>query len=300
MTVAFVFPGQGSQSVGMLSDLYASFDGIKKTFEEVSESLGYDLWDLIQFNEEKLNQTQYTQPAILTASVAMWRVWREKGEPLPHTLAGHSLGEYTALVCANSINLVDAARLVAKRGEFMQEAVKPGAGAMAAILGLPDAEVIAACQESAQGQIVSAVNFNCPGQVVIAGTAEAVNRACEAAKAKGAKRAQVLPVSVPSHCDLMRGAADRLAEFLDSVDIRVPEIPVVHNVDVTSHHSIGAIRQALKQQLFMPVRWVETIQYLSSQGITRFIECGPGKVLTGLNKRIVEAECEVLSLMSSV
>lgn len=291
--IAFVFPGQGSQSVGMLADLAASFSEIRETFDEASTALGYDLWRLTQQGpEEELNQTHITQPAMLAGGVAIWRLWQSQGGPLPVVMAGHSLGEYTALVAAGSLTLSDAVTLVADRGRFMQQAVPAGAGAMAAILGLEDQQVIDVCAQAAQGEVASAVNFNSPGQVVVAGTAAAVERAVQLAKATGAKRAVLLPVSAPSHCSLMLPAAERLAERLASVRIGAPHIPVVNNVDVKIETDPAAISEALRRQLFLPVRWVETVQAIAAQGVRHLVECGPGKVLSGLNKRIVrEVEC---------
>lgn len=287
-SLAFTFPGQGSQAVGMLAD-GAGRAEVRTTFAEAADALGFDLWALVQQGPEaSLNETHNTQPAMLAAGVALWRVWQAAGGARPALLAGHSLGEYTALVCAGSLEFADAVRLVAARGRLMQEAVPVGAGGMAAILGLSDADVQAACDEAAQGEVVSPVNLNAPGQVVIAGTAAAVARACEAAKARGAKRALPLPVSVPSHCALMRPAAERLAVLLAGVPVQRPAIPVLQNVDVASHDTPEAIREALVRQLYSPVRWVETITRMAAEGVTTVIECGPGKVLAGLNKRIVK------------
>jgi [acyl-carrier-protein] S-malonyltransferase len=288
MTIAFVFPGQGSQSVGMLNVLAADFPQVKETFAEASRALGYDLWQLVdQGPEEKLNQTQVTQPAMLAAGVAVWRVWKSKGGMSPAMMAGHSLGEYTALVCAGAIGFSDAVKLVSDRGKFMQEAVPAGQGGMAAILGLDDEAVRKVCEQAAQGEVLAAVNFNSPGQVVIAGTAAAVARGAESAKAAGAKRALVLPVSVPSHCALMKPAAEKLRVRLAAIDVRTPSIPVLHNVHVQSESEPDKIREALVKQIEMPVRWVEIIRRMETEGVTRIVECGPGKVLAGLNKRIV-------------
>ncbi|MGH8371181.1 MAG: ACP S-malonyltransferase [Gammaproteobacteria bacterium] len=287
MGFAAVFPGQGSQAVGMLSKFSEEYPIIKQTFTEASENLGYDLWALTQQGpEERLNATQRTQPALLTAGVAVWRVWQAQGGPQPAVLAGHSLGEYTALVCAGALDFQVAVKLVEYRGQVMQEAVPAGEGAMAAIIGLDDEAVRAACAEAAQGQVVEAVNFNAPGQVVIAGNSTAVERAGEACKARGAKRALPLPVSAPSHCALMLPAAAKLAQRLAEVNFDSPAIPVIHNVDVSSHIGAEAIRAALKAQLHNPVRWVETVQRFASQGVTRLVELGPGRVLSGLAKRI--------------
>jgi [acyl-carrier-protein] S-malonyltransferase len=285
--LAIVFPGQGSQSVGMLTELATVYPVVQTTFAEASNVLGYDLWALTQNGPESdLNQTDRTQPAMLAAGVAVWRVWQQQGGAQPAFMAGHSLGEYTALVCAGSLDFADGIRLVAERGRRMQEAVPAGIGAMAAILGLDDDQVRQACSNAAQGEVVSAVNFNSPGQVVIAGHKAAVDRACEQAKAMGAKRALPLAVSVPSHSSLMRPAAEAFAVTLAAIDIKSPQIPVIHNADVSAHNDADAIRLALVQQLYSPVRWVETIQYLAAQGITHMVEAGPGKVLIGLNKRI--------------
>jgi len=285
--VAFVFPGQGSQSVGMLSQLAEAYPIVKQTFEQASQVLGFNLWDLVANGpEENLNLTQNTQPAMLAAGVAVWRVWCEQTDKRPAWMAGHSLGEYTALVCANAIGFEDAVKLVAERGRLMQEAVPAGVGAMAAILGLEDHQVVNTCAEAAQGQIVTAANFNAPGQVVIAGDTAAVERAMEALKALGAKRALKLPVSVPSHCALMEAASDKLNEILQNINIEMPNTTLIHNADVKSHGSPEVIRYALKEQLFKPVRWVESIKFMHEQGVAGFVECGPGKVLMGLNKRI--------------
>lgn len=294
MTIACIFPGQGSQSVGMLADLANGYPVVKETFAAASEALGYDLWTLTQQGPEaELNRTDRTQPAMLAAGVAVWRVWQQRGGPRPAYLAGHSLGEYTALVCAEALSLPAAAALVAARGQYMQEAVPAGQGAMAAILGLEDGEVQAACAQAAQDDVVSAVNFNSPGQVVIAGHSAAVARAVELAKAAGAKRAVPLPVSVPSHCRLMAPAAERLAALLRDADIRRPSIPVFNNVDVKISDEPQAIRDALVRQLVSPVRWVEIILALAGRGVTSVVECGPGKVLAGLNKRIARGMAAV-------
>jgi [acyl-carrier-protein] S-malonyltransferase len=274
----------------MLADLAAAYPVVGQSFAEASEALGYDLWKLTQEGPEaELNQTHITQPALLAAGIAVWRVWQEKGGAAPSVMAGHSLGEYTALVAAGAMPFADAVALVADRGKFMQEAVPAGEGAMAAILGLDDARVIEICEQAAEGEVVSAVNFNSPGQVVVAGAAAAVDRAIELAKAAGAKRALKLAVSAPSHCALMKPAADRLAERLQGIEINAPAIPVINNADVASPSDAGAIRDALVRQLYSPVRWVETIQKMSADGVDRLIECGPGKVLVGLNKRIDKA-----------
>ncbi len=286
-SLAFVFPGQGSQSIGMLSELAQHYPEVGITFDTAQEAMGVDLWHVIQQGpEEDLNQTHITQPAMLAASVAVWRVWRSRDGKLPALMAGHSLGEYTALVCAGALSLESAVMVVSERGRFMQEAVPDGRGAMAAILGLDDERVVDICTQAAQGAVVDAVNFNSPGQVVIAGNTEAVARAMEAAKQSGAKRVLLLPVSVPSHCSLMEPAALRLKEMLQDIEIRSPAIPVINNVDVAVHNDPEAIKDALMRQLCCPVRWVEIIQHMASNGIDTLVECGPGKVLAGLNRRI--------------
>jgi [acyl-carrier-protein] S-malonyltransferase len=282
-----VFPGQGSQSVGMLSELAASHPIVNQTFSEATEALGYDLWDLVQNGpKEILNQTMKTQPAMLAAGVSVWRVWLDQGGRVPQLMAGHSLGEYTALVCAGALEFADAISLVAERGRFMQEAVPEGMGGMAAVLGLDDDQVKAVCAEAASGHVVEAVNFNSPGQVVIAGHKEAVERACSLAKEAGAKRALPLPVSVPSHCVLMKPAADRLAELLDRIVIAPPRISVIHNANVALATDAASIRKQLAAQLYSPVRWVETVQMMAASGVPSLVEAGPGKVLAGLTKRI--------------
>ncbi|GLS05480.1 malonyl CoA-acyl carrier protein transacylase [Chitiniphilus shinanonensis] len=286
MSLAFVFPGQGSQSVGMLAG-FADAAVVKATFDEASAALNQDLWQLVtEGPAEALNATVNTQPAMLAAGVAVWRAWLAAGGAKPALLAGHSLGEYSALVAAEVLGFADAVQLVRLRAEAMQSAVPEGEGAMAAVLGLSDADVVAACAEAAQGDVVQAVNFNSPGQIVIAGAKAAVERACEAAKARGAKRALLLPVSVPSHCDLMRPAADALLARLDQITLNAPNIPVLHNADVASYQDPAQIKDALARQLYQPVRWVETVQAMAAQGATVFAECGPGKVLVGLDKRI--------------
>jgi len=285
--LAIVFPGQGSQSVGMLADLYQNYPLVQDTFNEASAALGYDLWALIANGpEEQLNETQRTQPALLTASVAVWRVWQQQGGATPAYFAGHSLGEYSALVCAGVLSLADAVKLVEKRGQYMQQAVPAGTGAMAAIIGLDDAAIAKACADAAQGEVVAPVNYNSPGQVVIAGHKAAVERAGEACKAAGAKRALPLPVSVPSHCALMRPAADQLATDLAALQFNSPAIPVVNNVDVQIASHADAMKDALIRQLYSPVRWTETIEYFAAQGVTEVLELGAGKVLSGLIKRI--------------
>ena len=284
--LAFVFPGQGSQSLAMLAD-FSEHEVVQATFSEASAALGYDLWQLVQQGPvEKLNQTNFTQPALLTASVAVWRLWHASTANTPAMLAGHSLGEYSALVCAGVLSLADAVKLVEKRGEFMQASVPEGVGAMAAVIGLDDKMIIEACFKAQNGDVVSAVNFNSPGQVVIAGHKAAVERAGVLCKEAGAKRVLPLPVSVPSHCALMKDAAEKLAEEFNNVTFNTPNIPVVNNVDVAIETSVEAIKIALIKQLYSPVRWTETIQFLAESGIEQAIEAGPGKVLQGLLKRI--------------
>ncbi|MDO9424510.1 MAG: ACP S-malonyltransferase [Methylobacter sp.] len=287
--LAFVFPGQGSQSVGMLTDLAADYPEVKHIFERASDALGKNLWSIVaEGSEEELNQTHNTQPAMLAAGVAVWEVWCKHSSVRPAWMAGHSLGEYTALVCSEALSFEDGIRLVAARGRLMQEAVPPGVGAMAAILGLEDHQVVKVCVDAAEDEIVSAVNFNSPGQVVIAGNVAAVERAMFAAKAAGAKRAVLLPVSVPSHCALMEAAAQKLNEQLRNTVIGAPKMTLIHNVDVASHSAPEVIRNALKEQLYKPVRWADSIKFMHDQGVTCFVECGPGKVLIGLNKRIAK------------
>ncbi|SDG80297.1 [acyl-carrier-protein] S-malonyltransferase [Pseudomonas benzenivorans] len=288
-SLAFVFPGQGSQSLAMLAEHGAQQKLILDTFAEASEALGYDLWALTQQGpEEQLNQTDKTQPAILAASVALWRLWLAEGGARPAFVAGHSLGEYSALVAAGSLHFADAVKLVELRGQLMQQAVPAGQGGMAAILGLEDADVLAACADAAQGEVVSAVNFNAPGQVVIAGSAAAVARAVEACKARGAKRAMPLPVSVPSHCALMRPAAERFAEAIAAIAWQAPQIPLVQNVSAAVVADLDGLKRDLLAQLYSPVRWVESMVCLAEQGVTDLVECGPGKVLSGLNKRCIK------------
>ena len=290
MTTAFVFPGQGSQSIGMMQKMADAFPLVKTVFAEASSVLALDLWNIVTNGpEEKINSTDITQPVMLTAGYATWRAYKDAGGADPVVMAGHSLGEYTALVCAGAIEFKDAIKLVAARGRYMQEAVPAGTGAMAAVLGLEDDVVISVCADAAQQEIVQAVNFNSPGQVVIAGHKAAVERAAELAKGKGAKRAVLLPVSVPSHCQLMKPAADRLVQDLSTITIASPKIPVINNVDVKKQTDANAIRDALARQLYQPVRWVETVQSMVKEGITTITECGPGKVLVGLNKRIDKA-----------
>lgn len=288
--IALLFPGQGSQSVGMLSELLESSDIVKATFSEASSALGYDLAALVLNGpEEELNQTHRTQPALLTASVAIYRHWLAANPDVEVVMAGHSLGEYSALVCSDVISLGEAVKLVENRGLYMQEAVPAGVGSMAAIIGLGDEQIKTACEESAQGEVVSPVNYNSPGQVVIAGHKAAVDRASQACKDAGAKRALPLSVSVPSHCELMKPAAEKLANDLAALTFNTPKCDVINNVDVKAQSSADAIKDALVRQLYSPVRWTETVQALVAQGITQSYEFGPGKVLTGLAKRIDKA-----------
>ncbi len=288
MKFAFVFPGQGSQAIGMMA-AYGDDPAIRDTFAEASAALGFDLWDMVANGPaDALNQTVNTQPAMLAAGVAVYRLWLARGGAVPALMAGHSLGEYTALTCAGALAFADAIRLVRLRAEAMQSAVPEGVGAMAAVLGLDDEGVRVACAEAAQGEVLEAVNFNSPGQVVIAGNKAAVERGMVLAKEKGAKRALPLPVSVPSHCALMKPAAEKLRAALAEIEVRVPSVPVLHNADVAAHDSAEAIRDALARQLFSPVRWVESMFALRDQGIQLIAECGPGKVLAGLNKRTLD------------
>ncbi|OGT67252.1 MAG: [acyl-carrier-protein] S-malonyltransferase [Gammaproteobacteria bacterium RIFCSPLOWO2_01_FULL_47_190] len=285
--LAFVFPGQGSQSVGMSTALAEHYPIVKKLYAEASGVLGYDLWQLVHSGpESELNITSKTQPALLTAGVAVWKIWAERHGPLPALMAGHSLGEYSALVCSGMLAFDAAIALVADRGAYMQAAVPEGVGSMAAILGLTGEQIIKICIQAAQGQVVSAANFNSAGQIVIAGHKEAVNRAVEMAAGAGAKRSVVLAVSVPAHCALMQEAASKFASRMESISLNAGRIPVIHNVDVSIKSEISAIKQALAGQLYQPVRWVETIELMSRKGVTKIVECGPGKVLCGLIKRI--------------
>ena len=287
MSTAFIFPGQGSQSIGMMNVLAESSKVIQDTFTEASSALGYDLWELVTDGPaEKLNATEYTQPAMLTAGVATWRTWLEAGGSVPALMAGHSLGEYTALVCAGAMSFTDAVSLVSDRARFMQQAVPEGEGAMAAILGLDDESVRTLCQQNATGEVLQAVNYNAPGQAVVAGSAAAVGRLLENAKAAGAKRALQLPVSVPSHCALMQPASDRMAARLKMMPISQGQIPVIHNVNVQTAADEEEVRQLLARQISEPVRWVEKINSMNEMGVTQLIEWGPGKVLCGLSKRI--------------
>jgi len=286
MKIAFVFPGQGSQAVGML-DAWAGNDAVRRCLEQASEALGQDIAQLISEGPaEALNLTTNTQPVMLAAAVATYAAWRQAGGQEPAIMAGHSLGEYSALTAAGALQLEDAVRIVRVRADAMQAAVPVGTGAMAAVLGLSDEDVLAVCEEAAHTQVVEAVNFNAPAQVVIAGHKEAVERACELAKAKGAKRALVLPVSAPFHSSLLKPAAEVLNAALAKIEVKVPAVPVIHNVDVAIAGDSGAIRDALVRQAWHPVRWVETIQAMKAQGVTHIVECGPGKVLNGLTKRI--------------
>lgn len=287
MTLAFVFPGQGSQSIAMQDELAEQFPEVKATYAEASELLGYDLWQLAQEGpKEKLDETVVTQPVMMTAGFAGWRVWQNAGGEIPALLAGHSLGEYTALVCAGVIEFPDAIRLIRRRAELMQQAVPAGEGAMAAILGLDDDTVLSVCRDAEEGQVVQAVNFNTPGQVVIAGARSAVERAAELATSAGARRALLLSVSVPAHSDLMRPAADELGETLAAAKLAPPSIPVISNADVVPYESVEQIRDGLRRQLYSPVRWADTIGFMIEHGTTKIVECGPGKVLAGLNRRI--------------
>lgn len=287
---AMVFPGQGSQSVGMLAELAGQFPPVEETFKQASEVLGYDLWQLVQQGPaEELNKTWQTQPALLTASVAIYRVWQQQyPDWLPSVMAGHSLGEYSALVCAGVLDFQDAVKLVELRGKLMQQAVPEGMGAMYAIIGLDNESIIDACAQAAQGEVVSAVNFNSPGQVVIAGSKAAVERAAAACKEAGAKRALPLSVSVPSHCALMKPAADQLAVALENITLKMPQIAVINNVDVKATCETDEIRTALIRQLYNPVRWTETVEKMAKEGVELLVEIGPGKVLTGLTGRIVK------------
>ena len=288
---AMVFPGQGSQTVGMLAELAGDYPIVQETFKQASETLGYDLWQLVQEGPaEELNKTWQTQPALLTASVAVYRVWQQKYPELkPEVMAGHSLGEYSALVCAGVLDFQDAVKLVELRGKLMQQAVPEGTGAMYAIIGLDNEAIINACKQAEQGEVVSAVNFNSPGQVVIAGAKAAVERAAALCKEAGAKRALPLAVSVPSHCALMKPAADQLSVSLESITLKTPTVSVLNNVDVKAETDADAIRNALVRQLYSPVRWTETVEKMSHSGVEVLVEIGPGKVLNGLTKRIVDS-----------
>lgn len=285
--LAFVFPGQGSQQVGMLSDLAEHYSVIRETFEEASSALGYDLWQLVSGGPaEELNKTEKTQPALLTASTATWRLWQAEGGAQPDYLAGHSLGEYSALVAAGVLPLAEAVKLVEKRGQLMQAAVPAGEGSMAAILGLDDEAVVKGCEAAEQGDVVEAVNFNSPGQVVIAGSAAAVERAIAVLKESGAKRAMPLPVSVPSHCRLMKGAAEQLADYLNGLSLSDAALPIIQNVTAQPETDSATLKQNLIEQLYRPVLWSQSVAELVNLGVAETVECGPGKVLSGLNKRI--------------
>jgi [acyl-carrier-protein] S-malonyltransferase len=294
MKTAFLFPGQGSQSVGMMNDL-AQFPEVRQTFDEASAALGEDLWKLVtEGPAETLNQTTYTQPAMLAADIAIWRVYLAQGGAKPVAMAGHRLGEIAALTAAGALDFADAVKLTRFRAEAMQNAVPEGVGAMAAVLGLDDDTVRTVCAQAAQGEVLEAVNLNSPGQVVIAGNKAAVERGMALAKEKGAKRALALPVSVPAHSALMKPAAEQFRTYLDGVVLRAPEIPVLQNADVQAYSDPAAIKDALARQLHSPVRWVETVQALAAQGVARCVECGPGKVLAGLGKRINDIPCVAL------
>ena len=288
---AMVFPGQGSQTVGMLAELAGDYPIVQETFKQASEVLGYDLWQLVQEGPaEELNKTWQTQPALLTASVAVYRVWQQKYPALkPEVMAGHSLDEYSALVCAGVLDFQDAVKLVELRGKLMQQAVPEGTGAMYAIIGLDNDAIINACKQAEQGEVVSAVNFNSPGQVVIAGAKAAVERAAALCKEAGAKRALPLAVSVPSHCALMKPAADQLSVSLESITLKEAGVSVLNNVDVKNEIEADAIRNALVRQLYSPVRWTETVEKMAQNGVEVLVEIGPGKVLNGLTKRIVDS-----------
>lgn len=285
---AFVFPGQGSQSLGMLGDLGARHAVVVDTFSEASEGAGADLWTLAQQGPDtQLNQTEYTQPALLAAGVAVWRAWQARGGAMPAALAGHSLGEYTALVAAGALSLADAARLVRLRGQLMQDAAPAGTGAMAAVIGAEDELVDEICRDaSADGSVVVPANFNSPGQIVIGGHAAAVERAIDVLGERGVRKVVKLAVSVPSHTPLMRDAADRLGEAMAGIAWSAPQLPVVQNVDAVVHEDVEAIRDALVRQLYLPVQWTRCVEALAARGTTRIVECGPGKVLSGLVKRI--------------
>jgi [acyl-carrier-protein] S-malonyltransferase len=288
MQLAFVFPGQGSQAIGMM-DGFAAHPVVRETFAEASDALGEDLWALVaEGPSDALSLTTNTQPVMLTAGIATLRAWQAAGGPMPTVLAGHSLGEYTALVAAGALAFRDALPLVRFRAQAMQEVVPKGQGAMAAIMGADDGAVVSACAEAAQGQVVEAVNFNAPGQIVIAGDREAVERAIGLAKQKGAKRGVMLPVSAPFHCSLLRPAADKLALHLAQIQLQSPSIPILHNVDVAEHRDPDAIREALARQAAHPVHWTATVRAMAERGVTHIVECGPGKVLTGLTRRIAE------------
>ncbi len=285
--LAFVFPGQGSQKIGMLAELAADNPTVEATFAEASEALGYDLWDMIQNGgQEDINLTERTQPMLLASSVAIWRLWGEKGGPMPSQFAGHSLGEWSALVCAGSLDFADAVKIVRSRGAYMQQAVPVGEGAMAAILGIADDIIIAACDSARESGVVNAVNFNAPGQVVIAGSTAGVDRAITICKEAGAKRAMALPVSAPFHTSLMRPAAEQLAELVQATSFVSPTIPVIHNVTAQTEADPKIIKSLMLEQIYKPVMWVDCILALKAAGAEQFVECGPGRVLKGLTKRI--------------
>jgi len=285
--LAFVFPGQGSQKIGMLAGLASVNTVVLDTFSEASEALGYDLWELVQTGEqEAIDLTERTQPILLASSLAIWRLWQERSGPIPSQLAGHSLGEWSALVCSGVLGFADALKIVRARGAYMQEAVPVGVGAMAAILGLDDQAVLGACDTARQGEVVDAVNFNAPGQIVIAGSALAVERAIELCKASGAKRALPLPVSAPFHTSLMQPAAENLADLVNSTVFSTPQIPVIHNVHAQTESNPDAIKALMLEQIYKPVMWVNCVNGLKSRGAEILIECGPGRVLNGLSKRI--------------
>jgi [acyl-carrier-protein] S-malonyltransferase len=300
---AWVFPGQGSQTLGMLSELASEYAIIQETFAQASDALGYDLWDVVQNDEQKLNQTHITQPALLAASYAIYKLLVEKELSQPLYLAGHSLGEYSALVCAGVIDFTDAVKLVEARGQFMQQAVPAGTGAMFAVIGLDDDKVLASCEQAQAetNEVVAAVNFNSPGQIVIAGNKDAAQVAANLCKVQGAKRALPLAVSVPSHCALMKPAAEQLASLLNDIQFHTPNIPVINNVNVAYPNDPDAIKQALVEQLYSPVRWTETITMLAEFGVEELLEVGPGKVLTGLTKRIDKRlSCTAINTVDSV
>ena len=286
---AVIFPGQGAQKLGMLKDYYQDFQIVQHTFAEASEALGFDLWEIIQCDEEKINQTEFTQPALLASSIAIWRVFEQMPISQPELMAGHSLGEYSALVAAESLDFADGLRLVRARGKCMQSAVNDKPSAMSAILGLSDQEVIACCNKASDQGVVEPANFNAYGQVVISGEKQAVEKANQYAKAQGAKRAQLLSVSVPSHCSLMHEAAQKFTQALSNIDIKTPRIPVLHNFDVDMHRTPKDIRSVLVKQLYSPVQWTQTIEKIAENGVVEVIECGPNKVLTALNKRITKS-----------
>ena len=292
--LAFVFPGQGSQKIGMFADLAEACSEIVETFSEASEVLGYDMWKMVQEGtQDEINLTERTQPILLTCSFAIWRVWLVKNGLIPSLMAGHSLGEWSALVCSDTVKFSDALRIVQARGQYMQKAVPVGEGAMAAIIGLDDQDIIDACQNSSEKGVVDAVNFNAPGQVVIAGSSSAVDRAIELCKQAGAKRALPLPVSAPFHTSLMQPAAEQLSELVNSVTFNVPTVPVVHNVHAKTESQTDKIKALMLEQIYKPVKWVDCVKALKSDAISTIVECGPGKVLSGLNKRI---DPDILSL----